>query len=196
MDKFFQNAKFAKIAYSLKDCPTDGKPEIVLAGRSNVGKSSLINSLCYQKNLAKVAATPGKTQAVVYFEVPEHFYLTDLPGYGFSKTGQNRREKFSNLADSYFSSGREIKLVLLLLDSKVGPSEQDLQMLEFLLANNFDFILLLNKIDKLKTADKDKIKREIKQLKEAYNIEDCPTFWISNSKKIDIDSLRDFLKRI
>ncbi len=196
MDKYFQNAKFIKSAYSLKDCPDDGRAEIVLAGRSNVGKSSLINSLCYQKNLAKVASTPGKTQAVIYFDIKDHFYLTDLPGYGFSKSGQLNQEKFSKLADSYFSADRNIKCVLLLMDAKVGPSAQDVQMLEFLEDRGFTYAIVMNKLDKLNRSEKDKCLAELKRILKELNIDNREIFWISNTKKTDIDKVREYLKSL
>ncbi len=142
---------FFRAAHRLSDCPTDGHPEVVLAGRSNAGKSSLVNALARQKQLARVSQTAGKTQQLVYFDVDQSYYLTDLPGYGFTHDTAARKH-FSNLVDQYFLAERPIALVLLLIDVRHEPSDLDRALVQFLQAKGISYMLLANKCDKLSRA--------------------------------------------
>ncbi len=138
--------------------PSD-KYEIVLCGRSNVGKSTLINKLCNNNKLARVSSTPGKTTTINFFDL-EDGYLVDLPGYGFSKRSVSDRERWGNLMESYFSSERNIKLAILLLDSRRSPNSDDLDMIHYFNAYGIDYIVVLTKIDKL----------NVKEYKDQYSI--------------------------
>ena len=131
-----------------KQLPPSEKPEIVFAGRSNVGKSSLINSLFNQKGLARVSATPGKTATINFFEA-ENLCFADLPGYGYARVGRGEKLRWASLMEGYFRQGRDIALVLLLLDSRHAPSREDLGMLDFLVGAELPFAVVLTKTDKL-----------------------------------------------
>lgn len=148
----FKKVAYAGMAVELKQAPQEGRPEIVLAGRSNVGKSSLVNGLCNRKAIARVSSTPGKTQAVQYFLVDDQFYLTDLPGYGYAKVAQSKQQKFAQLVDHYLQADRPICGVLHLIDIRHKPSLQDRQMQAWLEAANIPYAVILTKADKISGA--------------------------------------------
>ena len=132
------------LSSQLPGCDRD---EIVFSGRSNVGKSSLINKLCNRKSLARVSATPGKTATINYYKV-DTVYLVDLPGYGFAKVGRSERDRWDKLINSYFAQDR-CQLLIQLLDCRHDPSADDMMMLEYLQHNNVPFVVALTKADKL-----------------------------------------------
>lgn len=129
--------------------PSSDRPEFVFSGRSNVGKSSLINRLCYRKNLARVSATPGKTATINFYRV-DTVYFVDLPGYGYAKVSDAERRRWDDLINSYFEAGRHMTMLIQLLDSRHAPSADDLQMLEYLHFHHIPFVAALTKADKLK----------------------------------------------
>lgn len=143
----------AGIAYvaaaSSKQFPKPSKQEIVFVGRSNVGKSSLVNALSKRRNLARTSKTPGKTRLVFFYDVSPDFYFVDLPGYGYAKTSQGEKEAFSRVTDQYFEAKRPIALVLVLLDIRRGFGEVDLQMLDYLNHYGMNWQVVLTKADKL-----------------------------------------------
>lgn len=190
--KLGKTVRFIASVSDAKDCPQDGLPEVVFAGRSNAGKSSLVNALSGQQGLARVSQTPGKTQLLVYFKVDESFYLTDLPGYGFTATGKQHTKKFYQIADHYFSSGRPIDLVLFILDIRHSPSAEDQLMYEYLQASEYPFCLVFNKCDKLskKQCNEEKIKR-LRELKLSV---DFPAFCVSTQTKFGLAELIRYLE--
>ena len=128
-------------------------PQIAFSGRSNVGKSSLINCLLGRKNLARVSGTPGKTVTINFYDVDKKLFLVDLPGYGYAKRSGDKREVFSTLTDSYFTDnplGDRLRLVVQLVDSRVGPTDDDTMMMQWLVDAGIPFIVALTKTDKLK----------------------------------------------
>lgn len=127
---------------------TPSKPEVVFVGRSNVGKSTLLNKLCNNKNLAKVSSKPGKTTTINFFDAGS-VYLVDLPGYGFAARSKSEKQGWSSLIDAYFSQGRNIQLVYVLLDIRHMPSDLDLQMIDYLKSLGLPFELHFTKQDKL-----------------------------------------------
>ena len=131
--------------------PPSTLPEIVFAGRSNVGKSSLINSLFNQKGLARVSATPGKTATINFFQA-ENLMFVDLPGYGYAKVSRGEKRRWAELMEGYFHQERDIALVLSLMDSRHSPSREDLGMLDFLVEAQMPFAVVLTKTDKLSAA--------------------------------------------
>lgn len=144
--------------------PKTGKPEFVLAGRSNVGKSSFVNALIQRKSFARTSSTPGKTRTINFYAVNDAFFLVDLPGYGYAKTGPVEQEKWDRLIRRYLSEGEDIEEVILLLDSRRVPNEMDLQMFQWILAaTGYEPIVIITKMDKLKRSQHAKAIKEIRE---------------------------------
>ena len=144
--------------------PKTGKPEFVLAGRSNVGKSSFVNALLQRKSFARTSSTPGKTRTINFYAVNDAFFLVDLPGYGYAKTGPVEQEKWDRLIRRYLSEGEDIEEVILLLDSRRVPNEMDLQMFQWILAaTGYEPIVIITKMDKLKRSQHAKAIKEIRE---------------------------------
>ena len=139
--------------------PADPKAQVAFSGRSNVGKSSLINTLLGRKSLARVSSSPGKTITINFYDVDKKLYLVDLPGYGFAKRSPEDMRKFSALTDGYFTSNKNIdrlKLVIQLVDSRIGPTKDDEMMLSFLTELNIPFCVVATKVDKLNATERKK----------------------------------------
>lgn len=149
----FEHQKFIASVYNLKELPRKKLPEVVLSGRSNVGKSSLINSLFNRKDLAKTSSTPGKTRSINYYEIDEKFYIVDLPGFGYAKTSKEEREFWSKLISEFLKTSGNIKLVIHLIDCRHEPKELDIRLNELLNFFSLPYIFLLSKIDKLKQSE-------------------------------------------
>lgn len=149
----FNNCELTMTAGLEKQFPRDGLPQIALSGRSNVGKSSLLNKLVGRKSLARVSGSPGKTITINFYLVDKKLYIVDLPGYGFAKRAPADKEKWSKLTDAYFTSG-QMKAVAQLIDLKVGPTADDEMMLDFLNQNSIPYIIIATKIDKLNKTDR------------------------------------------
>ena len=135
-----------------KQFPRDPRPQIALSGRSNVGKSSLINTMLGRKSLARVSSTPGKTITINYYDVDKKLYLVDLPGYGYAKRSQDSKRSWSTLTEDYFlknPSADAVKLVIQLIDVRVGPTDDDIMMINFLIDNRVPFVVVATKSDKL-----------------------------------------------
>jgi len=145
--------KFLKSASSIQDLPKDNLTEVVLCGRSNVGKSSFINSLFKKKNLAKTSSTPGKTRTLNYYIVENKFYLVDLPGFGYAKVSKTEREEWNNLIHTYFRHNENIKYAIQFIDSRHKPTELDSMLNKLLAELGIPHIILLNKIDKCKQSE-------------------------------------------
>jgi len=166
------DATFHRSVFSIQDIPASGLPEICISGRSNVGKSSLLNCLTQKRNLARISRTPGKTRSLNYYLVDKKFFLVDLPGYGYAKVSKSQKVHLSNLADSYlnriFSQEKtELKGLIQLLDSRHGPVSGDKIMLEwirkFFLEKGGNTLFVLTKADKLSTSNKIKLERTYKK---------------------------------
>ncbi len=150
-------------SYGLKSqLPAPNGPEVVFSGRSNVGKSSLINKLCMRKSLARVSATPGKTATVNIYKVDAAWFV-DLPGYGYAKTGRDERRRWDELINGYFEAQRPVALLVQLLDSRHAPSADDVQMMEYLHYHSIPFLAALTKADKLKAAQKQQAVQDFQQ---------------------------------
>ena len=143
------NAEFLRSAVKESDFPHDPLPQIVFAGKSNVGKSSVINKLLNRKNFARVSAQPGKTIHINYFTIDKAMYLVDLPGYGYAKVPFSERDRWSQLMEGYFNSGRDIKTAFQLIDMRHKPTEFDMTMLHFLSEMQIPYTIVLTKSDKL-----------------------------------------------
>lgn len=155
------NVQFVKSITNTKDKPKPVLPEIAVIGRSNVGKSSLINSVFNQKKLAKISSQPGKTRLINYFDVDEKYYFVDLPGYGFAKVSKNERDKWKQIIEKYLINNQELLLVLLLIDSRRGILSIDELMLEWLNFYKIKYIVVLTKIDKISNNDLVKVNKKI-----------------------------------
>jgi GTP-binding protein len=149
----FKDQQFIKSVYNIKDIPKFRLPEVILCGRSNVGKSSFINSLFNRKNLAKISSTPGKTRSINYYQVDEKFYLVDLPGYGYARTSLKEREFWGKIMSEYISLSGHISLAIHFIDSRHNPTELDIELNSMLRDNQITYLVLLNKVDKLKQSE-------------------------------------------
>ena len=147
------NAQFVRSVTSVADCPHDGIPQIVFAGKSNVGKSSVINKLLLRKNFARVGEAPGKTTHINYFLIDEKMYLIDLPGYGYAKVSKSERERWGKLMEAYFAAPDLIDLGVMLVDARHKPTANDVTMASYFLQTGKPFIVVANKLDKLKKSE-------------------------------------------
>ena len=168
-----ENVELKTMAVRTSQYPEDGKPEFLLVGRSNVGKSSFINTLVNRKNFARTSATPGKTQTLNFYLVNDDFYLVDVPGYGFASVNKDMQQKFGMMIEEYLISRKDLKRVFLLVDYRHKPSEDDLLMFNFMKYYNLDVTIVATKADKLNQKEKaksDKYLEEAFPLKENDNI--------------------------
>ncbi len=189
MDINYRKTKFLKVAATISQCPETDLPEVVLSGKSNVGKSSLINAIADNRKLARVSSEPGKTREVIYFETDGRLLFADLPGYGYAKASKEVKERFSKLCDDYFRSGRKISLVLHLIDIRHEPSAADRSMIEFLNSAALPYFIVFTKCDKL---SKMQVKNHIAMMAKHLDFsEDAAVFAISSDKKEGIRELTD-----
>ena len=149
----FNKAEFVRSAVSREGFIRDGRPQITFAGRSNVGKSSVINRLLGRKNFARVGATPGKTSQINYFRIDEKIYFTDLPGYGYAKVSQAERDRWGRLMESYFAEEGLITLGVLIVDARHKPTADDMTMCDWFKNAGCPLIVAANKLDKLKKSE-------------------------------------------
>lgn len=156
------SAEFIKSAFEKNHWTTDGLPEISFLGRSNVGKSSLINSLLSRKGLARTSNTPGRTQSINFFLINEEFYFVDLPGYGYARVSKTMRADWGVMAEEYLAEREELRLSIQLIDARHEPTRLDLQLHEWLIFNKKNHIVVATKADKLST---NKLQKSLKQIK-------------------------------
>ena len=147
--------------------PENEKPEIAFAGKSNVGKSSLINALMNRKSYARISATPGKTQTINFYNINEELYLVDLPGYGYAKVSEKEKIQWGNLIERYLHTSKQLKAVFLLIDIRHDPSANDKMMYDWILNNGYEPIIIATKLDKLKRSQ---IQKNIKAIKEGLKL--------------------------
>lgn len=148
----FNNVEFLISAASPKDFPHNRLPEIAFAGKSNVGKSSVINRILNRKNFARVGDKPGKTIHVNYFTIDKKAYFVDLPGYGYAKVPQSEKDRWARLMEDYFAAGR-IDLGVMIVDSRHAPTNNDITMANWFLQSGCPFVVVANKLDKLKKSE-------------------------------------------
>ena len=147
--------------------PDTGRPEVAFAGKSNVGKSSLINSLVNRKALARTSAQPGKTQTINFYNINESIYLADLPGYGYAKVPQSEKEKWGKMIERYLHTSKVLKAVFLLVDIRHDPSANDKMMYDWVVHNGYNPIIIATKMDKLKRSQ---IQKNLKAIKIGLNL--------------------------
>lgn len=188
----FDKAYFKAAYGTSKTIPPSDAPEIVFSGRSNVGKSSLINRLLNRKALAKVSSTPGKTATINFYDI-FGAYLVDLPGYGYAKVSKAEQSRWAELMDGYFSQDRDIRLVVQLVDLRHAPTALDKQMLEFLADAQLPFIIAFTKADKLKKTE---LERRLASLSDELDfLGDMPHYVITSSEKgLGMDELRSIIE--
>ena len=145
----YDKAEFKAAYGTFAQLPDSDLPEIAFAGRSNVGKSSLLNKLFQRKNLARVSSVPGKTITINFYQVDEYNFV-DLPGYGYAKVAKTEKDRWAEMMEGYFNSNRNIKLVVQLVDMRHPPTKDDIMMMEFLQSTGYEFIVVMTKADKLK----------------------------------------------
>ena len=148
----FNNVEFLISAASSRDFPADKLPEIAFAGKSNVGKSSVINRILQRNNFARVGEKPGKTIHVNYFTIDKQCYFVDLPGYGYAKVSQKEKERWGKLMESYFAADR-IDLGVMIVDARHAPTENDIVMANWFIESGCPFVVVANKLDKLKKSE-------------------------------------------
>ena len=147
--------------------PPPGRPEVAFAGKSNVGKSSLINGLLNRKALARTSSQPGKTQTINFYNVNESIYLVDLPGYGYAKVAQSEKEKWGKMIENYLHTSKDLKAVFLLIDIRHEPSANDKMMYDWIVHNGYEPIIIATKLDKLKRSQ---VQKSIKMIKEGLKL--------------------------
>ncbi len=155
------SAELKVMATRRSQYPEDRKSEFLLVGRSNVGKSSFINTLLGRKNLARTSSHPGKTQTLNFYEVNQEFYLIDVPGYGYAEISKKRREKFGKMIEEYLETRKELKRVFMLIDFRHKPTEDDVLMYNFLKYYNLKVTVVATKADKIGASKKEKCKKQI-----------------------------------
>lgn len=148
-----QNAEFIRSAVNRKDFPRDGMVQVAFAGRSNVGKSSVINRLLNRKNFARVGAAPGKTVHINYFKIDRAFYLVDLPGYGYAKVAKTERDRWGRLMEEYFADPELMSLGVMIVDARHKPTADDCTMAQWYKDAGRPFLVVANKLDKLKKSE-------------------------------------------
>ena len=182
----FQNVKFLLSAASPKDFPRDRLPEIAFAGKSNVGKSSVINRILQRKNFARVGEKPGKTIHVNYFTIDEKCYFVDLPGYGYAKVSQAEKDRWGKLMESYFAANR-IDLGVMIVDARHAPTNNDITMARWFLDSGCPFLVVANKLDKVK---KSQILSNLDVIRQDLELpEECPVIPFSAEKGTGRDDL-------
>ena len=159
----FTNATFVKSCPTRKEKPQDLKPEVLIVGKSNVGKSSLINALCNKKKIAFTSSKPGHTRLLNYCNIDNAFYLVDAPGYGYAKGGLDLDRLFASMMESYFDKNQELKLVLILLDARRELSEDDQEIISFVRESGYPFNLVITKMDKVNQKEKAALNKRLKE---------------------------------
>lgn len=189
----FQKSELSLTAGLPSQFPKDGLPQLAFSGRSNVGKSSLINTLIGRKSLARVSSSPGKTITVNFYLVDSAFYLVDLPGYGFAKRPAEDQKRWSSLTDGYFTKRQDdaLKCVIQLIDCKVGPTKDDLAMLEYMNASSLEYVIVLSKSDKPNKAERNKTLEVLKNCPSVGS--DVPVILFSSQTGEGKDALRDLI---
>lgn len=189
----YNNAKFHISYGKFEQIPPCDRAEIAFSGRSNVGKSSLINKVFNRKNLARVSATPGKTATINFYEL-ENIYIVDLPGYGYAKVSKAEKQSWNRLIGGYLSSERELSLVFQLIDFRHSPTTDDVSMVNYLIDCGFPFVVVLTKADKLSKKQREERRRAL--LTELPCAEDITIIEFSAETGEGVDNIRAIIEEI
>ncbi len=186
-----KNPKFEISAVSPKQYPKQGLPEIVLVGKSNVGKSSFVNTMINRKKLARTSSEPGKTRQINFYNIDETFYFVDLPGYGYSKMSKKEQEQVGKFIEEYLFNRKEISLIIFLIDIRHKPTDNDKLMYNYIISSGLPFIILANKADKIAIT---KVDNAVLELQKNINpIGDIQTLPFSSERKIYKDDVWDII---
>ncbi len=173
-------AQFIRSAAKPTDFPRDRLPQVVFAGRSNVGKSSVINRLLNRKNIARVGSAPGKTTHINYFSVDEKLYLVDLPGYGYAKVSKQERDRWGKLIEAWFADAERMALGILVVDARHKPTMDDCTMAQVFLSSGKPFLVAANKLDKLKKSE---IAGNVQLIRETLALPDAVSLILFSAEK-------------
>lgn len=187
----FQNADFEFAAGKFSQLPESTLPEIVFSGKSNVGKSTLINKLLNRKQLARVSSSPGKTATINSYLLDDCRFI-DLPGYGYAKISKSEKLRFAGLVEGYFSAGRNVKLIIQILDSRHKPTADDIDMLNFLQDTAYDFIAVCTKCDKL---NKTELQDRTNYFDSLFDDTGIEYLFFSATKGTGLDSLKEHIEK-
>ncbi|PEN13364.1 GTP-binding protein [Longibacter salinarum] len=189
----FDKAEFTKGVVSWKQLPRDGRPEIAFVGRSNVGKSSMLNAVMSRKKLAYVSKRPGKTTEFNFFLIDGKYYFVDLPGYGYARVSKSMREKWANLIEQYLDERQTLRAVVHLIDSRHPPMEQDEDLIDFMRGSDVPYLIALTKADKLSGNERFKtVQRLEKRLEEVGR--SVPIILTSSKSGRGIKEMRGWLR--
>lgn len=191
-----KSAVFAISNTDYKKCPTGNLPEYAFIGRSNVGKSSLINMLTDQKKLAKTSGKPGKTQLINHFLINEEWYIVDLPGYGYAKVSKSAREKFEKFISDYLTKREQLLNVFVLLDSRLEPQQIDLEFMNWCGEKEIPFAMVFTKIDKLSSSALQKNMAKYKKEMLKYWEELPPVFTTSSESGFGKEKLLNYIEQV
>lgn len=188
------NPKFEISAVSPKQYPQNKLPQIVLVGKSNVGKSSFINTMINRKGLARTSSEPGKTRQINFYNIDEKFYFVDLPGYGYSKMSKKEQDKVGSFIEQYLQKSEQIALVIFLIDIRHNPTENDKLMYNYIISSGLPFLIIANKADKIAPT---KVQTTAEMLQKQINpIGDAKMLPFSSEKKIYCEEVWNEIKKV
>ena len=187
-----KNPKFEVSAVSPKQYPSQGLPEIVLVGKSNVGKSSFVNTMINRKKLARTSSEPGKTRQINFYNMDDIFYFVDLPGYGYSKMSKKEQEQVGKFIEEYLFNREEISLIIFLIDIRHTPTENDKLMYNYIISSGLPCLILANKADKIAVTKVDSVVKDLQ--KQLNPIGDIPTLPFSSERKIYQEEVWEFIE--
>ncbi len=187
-----KNPKFEISAVSPKQYPQGDKPEVVLVGKSNVGKSSFINTMINRKNLARTSNTPGKTRQINFYNIDDIFYFVDLPGYGYSKMSKAEQVKCGKFIEDYLEKRDNISVVVMVVDIRHKPTADDQMMYDYILKTNLPFMIITNKADKIAIT---KVDNEVNRIKDFFGISYTTILPFSSERKIYQDRVWEEIEK-
>lgn len=189
-------AEYLSSAVNIEDCPKPIYPEYAFIGRSNVGKSSLINMLTDNRSLAHISSTPGKTKTINHFLINGAWYIADLPGYGYARVSQKERAKWEKMIRHYFSKRENLACVFVLFDIRVSPQKNDMEFIEWLGKNGVPFVIIFTKADKITQRERE-VSVKVYKEKILERWEELPQLFITSAeKKLGRDAVLDFIESV
>ena len=189
----FRRTRLHSVSGDLAGLPPADRPEVVVVGRSNVGKSSMVNALGDNRTLARVSSIPGKTRLVIVFDVDGRFRIVDLPGYGYARVAQATKRRFSGLVDAFLSSGRDLRMAVHIVDIRHDPSQEDLVMRDWLLSRGIPTVTVLTKSDKLSRAE---VRERTAAVRSVLGLgEEDRTVVFSAETRTGVEELRSILEK-